>query len=74
MARKSKVEQTIKKPQAHTITEEEQQKDPIFRSIYKKIRNTKKKLTTIEQLESQDPETLETEQVTKLERKDEYLR
>lgn len=52
--------------QEPVITEEDRNSDPIFRTIYKRIRNLNKKLGHIEALEALDPVTLKPEQLSKL--------
>ena len=53
------------------ITEEERNNNPIFKTIYKRIRNLNKKLATIDNLEEQNPSTLKPEQINKINSRDE---
>lgn len=48
------------------ITEEDRNTNPIFKTIYKRIRNLNKKLGHIQNLEQQDPATMNPEQLQKL--------
>ena len=56
------------KAEALVITEEERN-NPVFNLIYKRIRNLNKKLTNIQTLSNQDPETLKPEQKKKIKTK-----
>lgn len=48
------------------ITEEERNNNPIFKTVYKRIRNLNKKLSNIDALKELDEKSLKPEQLSKI--------
>lgn len=48
------------------ITEDEKNSNPIFKAIYKKIRNLTKKISSIEALQKENRDNLKPEQLLKI--------
>ena len=62
---------SIVKLEEPLITEEDRTHNPIFQTIYKRIRNLNKKLTMIDELLEKDPANLKPEQIKKIETREE---
>lgn len=52
------------------ITEDEKNNNPIFKAIYKKIRNLTKKISSIETLQKENRDNLKPEQLLKIQKRD----